>query len=737
MEKTRTNLNNLEVLSPAGNAEGFYAAINNGADAVYLGLSKFNARMKAENFSTDNIREFVKHAHTFGVKVYVTINTLFNDENIEDLIEMINEVIDAKIDAFIVQDLGVAYLLKNAFPGIVLHASTQMGIHNLCGAKIAEELGFSRVVLSREATLEDIKQIRQNTNLEIEYFVQGALCVAFSGNCYLSALENGMSGNEGKCLQLCRLPYTNSKTGETNFALSTRDLCLLENLQDLIDAGVTSFKIEGRLRHAGYTATATSVYKNAINLIKCNKFDEKFIKNSKEMLKTAFSRGEFNKNAYLHSSIQNEIIFSDYQNHIGTKVGIVKSVEPFKNDLFKVVISSSHDLSDGDGLKIINPKSKLQVSSLGVGGVQNLQNNTFVFFTKNKFSSGLDVHLTQDSKNEEKLLKNARKIKINIKIVANFGKKLKVFAENEFAKIYFESDENLEKAKNSPLSENDFKVQFAKLSGSPFKLSNFEVQTNGVFLPKSMLNKLRIKMIELLTKETIAENEKNLFVYFDEFALSEIRNLKVQTNPKNICIVNDTNFDVSKNTIYVFSPSDFGNFSADDLIQRVGAENFALSVPTIMNVNDKVVFDNALKKLPANISLYANNIGALNYHSNYKIIASPLLNIKNTFAVKFLNSLGISTICSSIESSSEFAEQNSLVWFESGSFPLMTFAHCPYKVVTKSTCKNCQFDGNLTYTSQSNKVYKIKRTRVSNCYFTLNKELSREKLQFNVKNFIH
>ena len=737
MEKTKTNLNNLEVLSPAGNAEGFYAAINNGADAVYLGLSKFNARMKAENFSTDNIREFVKFAHTFGVKVYVTINTLFDDDNINDLIEMINEIIDAKIDAFIVQDLGVAYLLKSAFPGIILHASTQMGIHNLDGAKVAEKLGFSRIVLSRETSIQDIKQIKQNTNLEIEYFVQGALCVAFSGNCYLSALENGMSGNEGKCLQLCRLPYTNNKNNETSYALSTRDLCLLDNLKELIDAGVTSFKIEGRLRHAGYTATATNIYKNAINLIKCNKFNEKFIKNSKELLKITFSRGNFNNNAYLYHSAENEVMFSDYQNHIGTKIGIVKSVEPFKNDLFKVTISSSHNLADGDGLKIINPKTKTQVSSLGVGGVQKLQHNTFVFFTKNKFSSGLDVHLTQDSKNEEKLLKNTRKIKINIKIVANFGKKLKVFAENRFAKIYFESDENLEKAKNNPLSEEDFKSQFSKLGNTPFELSKFKVQTNGVFLPKSMLNKLRIKMVELLQNQTITENEKDLFIYFDDFALSQIKDTQITTNPKNICIVNSNNFEVSSNTIYVYLPDDFANCNALEIIEKVQPENFALCLPTIIRDADKFVFEKLLNSLPKNISIFVNNVGGLNYHSKYNLITSPLLNIKNKYAIKFLNTLNVSTICSSIETSADFSKTNNLVWFESGNFPVMTFAHCPYKVITKSNCTNCKFDDNLTYSSQSNKTYKIKRTKLSNCYFTLNKELFRENLQFNLKNFVH
>ena len=158
-------MNKLEVLSPVGNEESFFAAINNGADAIYLGLDNFNARAKAQNFSADNIRRYTKIAHFFGVKVYVTLNTIVTDEEIKELIEIVKKAVEAKVDAFIIQDLGVAKILKDNFKNIVLHASTQMGVHNLEGALIAKQLGFSRVVLSRETSLEDIKQIKQNTDL--------------------------------------------------------------------------------------------------------------------------------------------------------------------------------------------------------------------------------------------------------------------------------------------------------------------------------------------------------------------------------------------------------------------------------------------------------------------------------------------------------------------------------------------------------------------------------------------
>ena len=185
----------VELLAPSGNEEAFFAAINNGADAVYLGLSSFNARIKADNFNANNIRKITHIAHLFGVKVYITVNTIIKNNEVNEFLSMIDECVNAKVDAFIIQDYGVAYLLKNRYKDIVMHASTQLGIHNLAGALVAKKLGFKRIILSRETSLEDIKNIKQNTDLEIEYFIQGALCVSFSGNCYMSSLISGLSGN--------------------------------------------------------------------------------------------------------------------------------------------------------------------------------------------------------------------------------------------------------------------------------------------------------------------------------------------------------------------------------------------------------------------------------------------------------------------------------------------------------------------------------------------------------------
>lgn len=721
------DIKNLEILSPAGNSECFYADINAGADAIYLGLSEFNARIKAENFTTENIRDYVKYAHTFGVKIYVTVNTLLKNDDFEPFLQMIKTLTQAKVDAFIVQDFGVAHLLKTTFKNINLHASTQMGIHNLNGAKIAEKLGFSRIVLSRETSLEDIREIKNNTNLEIEYFVQGALCVAFSGNCYLSSLEKNASGNEGKCLQLCRLPYQNNINNNTAYYLSARDLSLLENLEKLIEAGVTSFKIEGRMRHSGYTATATKIYKQALELITHNKFDNTFIKKAEEELKISYSRGNYNKNAYLENSLDEPVMNSDYQNHIGIKIGTVKKTEPFKNNLTKATLLLSTEIFEGDGLKIIDNKTKTQVASLGVGNVEKIKDNEYIIFTRSKFSSGLDVHLTQSSKNEEKILKNIKKIKINIKIKAFSDNPLEIQASNNNSCISIKTNYILEKATNKPLSENDFISQFEKLSETPFMLESLTLESDGIFLPKSKLNELRRNIASLLENEIINENEKHLTVYFDEEKYNELTNKPVISSPTNIVIFHDKIDTTTKlnNVIYVYQSEIYDIQKIKNLEQTLNP-NFALYVPTILKFEDKAYFENILKNLSKTTKLYINNIGAINYNSwGFELIVSPLLNIKNNYALKCLNSLNISTISSSIEADESFILSNNLIAFESGEFPLMTFAHCPYKNISKSTCKNCTYNGKLILSNPNLSNYNIHRTKLNLCQFQMTKKLNR------------
>lgn len=724
----------LEVLSPAGNLDSFKAALSSGADAVYLGLDKFNARMKADNFNSENIRDAIKLAHSIGVKVYITLNTLLTDDDFDEMINLVDILTTAKADAFIVQDLGVAYVLKNCFKNIVIHASTQMGIHNLEGAKVAEKLGFSRIVLSRETTLEDIKEIKNNTNLEIEYFVQGALCVAFSGNCYLSSVENNASGNEGKCLQLCRLPYTNNQTNETKYYLSTKDLSLLENLPKLIDAGVSSFKIEGRLKHSGYVSITTKLYKNAINLIKNNNFDVKFLKDSDLILRKTFSRGEFNKSAYLVQNDENIIINSNYQNHIGIKIGTIKTVKNFKDNLNEITIISSHKLSSGDGLKFIDKNNK-QIESLGIGNVKILGNNEYKIYTTKKLTTGLDVYLIQDAEMEKSFLSSQIKLPIKLKITANCLEKLNLEFTYKNYKFYYQSEEVLEKAKSAPLDNSVFISQFTKTNDTIFDIENISVTTNYTFAPKSLLNKWRRESLIAFQEFIISENEKHLNVEFIKDKYEEIKTQNPTISTQNMVIFDENNKDFDKNCISIISPNNYLNFLKNYDFQIFGDKNISLSLPIIIKNLDKPIINEILNKVAGSTPLFVNNIGGLYYKifENHDVIISPLLNIKNKFALLSLNNLVINKICASIEANYEFINKYNLTSFSSGIFPLMTFSHCPYKSVFNNNCKNCKFNNSLSY-QRNSKIYQIKRVKILSCYFFFMGQINRKTTAFQLKN---
>ncbi len=280
----------MELLCPAGSFEAMRAAVCNGADAVYLGVESFNARRGARNFTLQELPEAVAYCHIRGVKVHLTLNTLVGDREFISAADTVAAAARAGVDAFIVQDLGMVALCKEIAPSVPVHASTQMSIHSLEGVKQAASLGISRVVLARELSAQDILTICRQSPVEIEVFVHGALCMCYSGQCYMSAIFGGRSGNRGQCAQPCRLPYGYDRF-ESKYPLSLKDNCLIEYLEELDRAGVASLKIEGRMKRAEYVATATRIYREALN-------QGRIGAEEKQALRTAFSRQGFTQGYY-------------------------------------------------------------------------------------------------------------------------------------------------------------------------------------------------------------------------------------------------------------------------------------------------------------------------------------------------------------------------------------------------------------------------------------------------------
>ena len=701
----------MEVLAPAGDFENLKACIDNGADAVYLGLSDFNARIKAENFNTENIRKMVQYCHLFDIKVYVTTNTLIKNSEINRFLEFAKCLVEAKIDAFIVQDLGVAKLLKDNFENVVLHASTQMAVHNLDGAKILEKLGFQRVVLSREAKLEDIKQIRQNTGLEIEYFVQGALCVAFSGNCYFSSLFSGCSGNRGKCLQFCRKQYIcNDKKG---YFISPRDLCLIKSIKELQQAGVDSLKIEGRLRRKAYVAQSVRSYRMAVDNLN-NQFD---YEQEIEKLSKVFARGKYNESAYLDEKADN-VIESNFGNHRGRLIGTVKKVESFKN-IYKIIINSKHKIVEGDGLKFIrNGDEKL---SVGVGNVDNLGVNTFAIYSTKSPKTGDEVFLSVDSVFEQSLEVEKRRLNIKAKLQAkiNLPLKLELFYKNICATV--ESEQILEQAKTSGATRQDLEKSINKVQDTNFAITGFDFELENVFVPKSLINDVRRRAVELLEEKIIQQNEKHILEkpkkQMCKYAFEKLQN----ENDKHFVIVNEKNDLKSiENRQVIFSPT---NYNGADKFVNLLLENgnkVYLDLPIIANYLDMEILDSLVQKLDPKVGLVANNLWALKYVGDREIVAGQFMNIFNNMAVDLMHDFNIKNIIVSPEILwEEISANDNMFQFTFGKFPMMNFCHCPYKTINHNSCEKCSFDDMLTYSDELKNNFKIRRRKINNCYFEL------------------
>lgn len=380
-KRKNINDNDIELLVPAGGREQFLAAVENGADAIYVGGQLFNARAGAQNFNDDELVLALDYAHRRGVKVYVTMNTLLSDDELEPALRYASFLHDSGVDAIIVQDLGLGELVHRALPDLELHMSTQATITDVGSAKVAHELGYKRIVVARELALPEIADICRAgsdgaSDFEVEVFVHGAICICYSGQCQFSRYYGGRSGNRGSCAQPCRLAYTSYGEGGRQLALashpmSPRDMCLLDELGGLIDAGAASFKIEGRLKSAEYVAIVTSIYRKYIDMY----LEEGYIEVSDEdrdALLQIFNRGEFT-DAYLKGESGDSLMSGDIVKNQGIEIGRVVAT---KKGSTLVDIEVTSEPSIGDGAEIYG-RDDAPLSSTVLSYVKELGPNRY------------------------------------------------------------------------------------------------------------------------------------------------------------------------------------------------------------------------------------------------------------------------------------------------------------------------------------------------------------------------
>ncbi len=335
------NRDTIELLAPAGSLQSFYAAMENGADAVFCGLKMFSARAKAKNFTLDEVERLNGYAHEKGKKIFIALNTLIKEKELPALIDVLSALNQYRIDGLIIQDFGLYHLAKHYFPELALHASTQMAIHNSAGVRVLEEMGFSRAVLARELSLKEIAHIRKHSSLELEHFVHGALCYSISGHCLFSSYLDGRSGNRGACVQPCRRRY--SYREKSGFYFSTSDFSAIDLIPGLIGAGITSFKIEGRMKSPEYVATVVAAYRMVIDAAGGDRKDA--VKEARSMLKNAMGRKS--TSGFLPGKGGADIVMAGHKGGLGIILGHVEQVRG-KSVSFR----SSESIYVGDRLRI-------------------------------------------------------------------------------------------------------------------------------------------------------------------------------------------------------------------------------------------------------------------------------------------------------------------------------------------------------------------------------------------------
>ena len=495
-----------ELLAPVGSKESLIAAIEAGCDAIYLSGKKYGARTYAENFTNEELQEAIKYAHLYGVKVYVTVNTIIYEEEVDDFLKYIEFIHKNNVDAVIMQDIGMIDLIRKTYPKLEIHISTQMHVHNLEGAKFFENLGIKRVVLARETDIETIKYIKENTKTDIEVFVHGALCISYSGQCLMSSLIGGRSGNRGACAGCCRLPYDlvsdNKIINKDKYLLSTKDLMTLENIDKLIESGIDSFKIEGRMKRPEYVYQIISLYRKAIDsyyeTAKSN-ITEQDIKEMKKLFNREFTKG------YLFN--EEFIVNQKRPNHQGIKIG---EVVDYKND--HVYIKLTDEINIHDGIRIIGKEDTgmmLNKFFINKTSVEKAKPNDIINFKCEKVKiNSLVVKTTDYNQIEEineKIKTKTRKVIIDGKITLKEKATIELTDGINIIKI---TKDIIEQAKNKPMTKEDIEKQINRIKDSIFKFNKLEIiMDDNIFIQIKNLNELRREAIHKLEEKRIYKKE--------------------------------------------------------------------------------------------------------------------------------------------------------------------------------------------------------------------------------------
>ena len=505
-----------ELLSPAGCLDAAKAAIANGADAIYLGAERFNARDDGAQLTMEELAEACRLAHERGKRVYLTLNTLIKPAELSDALVLLGEAIDLGVDAAIVQDVGLTRAIQRVYPGFELHGSTQMTVHDAAGAAVMRDLGLQRVVLARENTLDDIRGIRASVpDLGLEVFVHGALCIAYSGQCFMSGMISDRSANRGACAQSCRKDYTlaDTVTGATldhGFLISAKDLAASEHLEEIAAAGVTCLKVEGRKKKAEYVATVTKSYREFLGRIERSESGIARPEESRDLVQI-FSRGF--TGGMFGGRAGREYITRDQPDNRGVLIGTVVAVERDE-----IIVELTEALASGDGIGLEPPDGGL-TSGFVVGNVRTVRHTDQVIrqsvrqtgprFSRTLIQVGCRVWRTSHAALLERARKSfasltgplrVRKTREDVRVFGQHGSPLKIVFKAGDETVELRSEIGLAPATNRSLDAVQLRAQLGRLGDTPFALAGVDDSglAPGLFIPVSELNRLRQHAVEQL-----------------------------------------------------------------------------------------------------------------------------------------------------------------------------------------------------------------------------------------------
>lgn len=707
-EKIRVK-NKIELLAPVGSMESLHAAIENGTDAVYLGGKLFNARASASNFDSDELKEAVSIAHLKGVKVYVTCNILVDQSEMEEVLDYIKYLYEIDVDAVIVQDLGLLNLVRKLFPELQVHASTQMTINNEYGVKLLEDEGVSRVVLARETPIAEIKRINNSSDMELESFIHGALCVSYSGQCLMSSLIGGRSGNRGTCAQPCRMAYSIVddsgklvKGWDKKYVLSPKDLNTIDDIPRLIESGISSLKIEGRMKKPEYVATIVKNYRTSID-----QGIESISESDKRDIAQMFNRG-FTKGVGLGDFGKNFISY-DRPGNQGILLGEVNRV-----DKYKVYLTLKEDINEGDIIEF-------ELSSGELKGMK------MPFDAKAQSNISIDKpgYILPDTlvykKTDNSLIERAKasymdertKYPIDMEIDIHIGQAPRLIIMYKSNVIISTVEDLVQKGEKISLTEEKIIAQLSKLGDTNYLINNININLDeGSYLPMSILNILRRNAMEELDLKIGKFNDR---VLLDETQYNKskretlrfTKDKKVKVKSLSIMVDNLSQFhqlDLNKlDRIYL------GFYEGIELIVK----NLKEKGKEVYIWTDKILYSEDLERLYSIIKplehildgISVSNLGSLKFFKdkfNLKIHGDMGLNVFNSYTAEYLNSLGLDSITLSPElnlTQIKCITENTNIQIESvvyGYLASMTTKTCPMALVKGCTndkeCTSCNFN---------------------------------------------